>query len=187
MTLESHANRLGLACLMMVMAQPAIADDRDAMIEAALSAAPPQVAETAEVRDLQGNVLRAGSGSYTCFPPPEGIAGPMCMDGPFLAWMNAWMNGEEPQVDRIGLSYMLAGDSPTGGASNTDPAATTPTADNHWVVEGPHVMVIVPDQSILEGLPTTPVPDGPYVMWSGTPYAHVMWPVAPRGEQRPVE
>ncbi len=48
-------------------------------------------------------------------------------------------------------------------------------------------MVIVPDPATLAGLPTTPVGDGPYVMWAGTPYAHIMMPVADRPEQRPVE
>ena len=163
---------------------PAAAGEQEAQIEAALSAAPPQVAETASVRDLEGNVLREGTGAYTCFPPPESLAGPMCMDEPFLAWMDAWMIGEPPETERIGVSYMLAGDSPAGGASNSDPAATEPTPDNDWVVEGPHVMIIVPDAALLEGLPTSPVEDGPYVMWAGTPYAHIMLPVAPRGEQR---
>ena len=164
------------------------AGEKEQMIEAALSAAPPQVAATAEVRDLDGNVLREGDGAYTCFPPPEGFAGAMCMDEPFLAWMDALMKGETPpDTGRVGLSYMLAGDSPGGGASNVDPAAKAPTADNHWVVEGPHVMVIVPDPAQLEGLPTDPVEDGPYVMWAGTPFAHIMMPVGERPEQRPVE
>ena len=175
------------AAVALVAGSPVVAGEADDKIAAALSAAPPQVAATAEVRDLDGNVLREGDGRYTCFPPPAGIAGPMCMDGPFLAWMDAWMTGETPQIETIGLSYMLAGDSAEGGASNVDPAATAPDADNDWVVEGPHVMVIVPDPALLEGLPTTPVEDGPYVMWSGTPYAHIMLPVAERPEQRPVD
>ena len=45
-------------------------------------------------------------------------------------------------------------------------------------------MIIVPDEALLAGLPTTPVKDGPYVMWSGTPYAHIMIPVAERLPQR---
>lgn len=170
------------------LAGTAAAGSAEEMIEAALSAAPPGVAEAATVMDLEGNVLREGEGAYTCFPAPEGFAGPMCMDAPFLTWMDALMKGEgPPQVERIGLSYMLAGDAPGGGASNIDPAAKTPTADNDWVVEGPHVMVIVPDPALLEGLPTTKDGPGPYVMWAGTPYAHIMVPVAARPEQRPVE
>ncbi|ROO23774.1 hypothetical protein [Salinisphaera orenii] len=159
----------------------------DALIREALSAAPPQVAETATVIDLEGNVLRQGSGEYTCLPAPPGFGGPMCHDEQFMAWMDAFMNGEPaPPTSAIGTSYMLAGDSPDGGASNIDPQARTPTADNQWVVEGPHVMVIVPDPASLKGLPTTPNADGPYVMWPDSPYAHIMWPVAERPAQRPV-
>jgi hypothetical protein len=35
-------------------------------------------------------------------------------------------------------------------------------------------MIIVPDDSILDGLPVTPDTDGPYVMYPDTPYAHIM-------------
>jgi hypothetical protein len=38
-------------------------------------------------------------------------------------------------------------------------------------------MVIVPDNAMLEGFPTDPHNGGPYVMWAGTPWAHVMVPV----------
>ena len=175
-----------LAASALFSAAAAAAESQDKIAEA-LSAAPPQVAADAEVRAMDGTVLREGEGSYTCFPSPGDFAGPMCMDGAFLGWLDAMMKGEEPAVETIGLSYMLAGDSHAGGASNIDPAARTPTADNDWVVEGPHVMIVVPDPALLEGLPTTPVGNGPYVMWDGTPYAHIMMPVAERPEQRPVE
>jgi hypothetical protein len=77
---------------------------------------------------------------------------------------------------------MLAGDA--AGASNIDPFATEPTADNDWVVEGPHIMVIVPDAAQLAGLPDKPREDGAYLMWAGTPYVHIMIPVGPRPQQR---
>lgn len=152
----------------------------DGQVEEALSALPPDFRPLATVKDLTGKTLREGTSAYTCFATPNG---PMCMDEPFLSWMNAWMSGEPTSTSKIGISYMLAGDAPDGGASNIDPAATAPEPGNDWVVEGPHVMIIVPDPAILSGLPTTPVKDGPYVMWSGTPYAHIMVPVAQRPEQ----
>jgi hypothetical protein len=168
----------------MIPSVPLHAQSADDLIEDALRAAPPSIHETATVSDLQGNVLREGSGAYTCFPAPEGIAGPMCMDGEWLKWMDAWMNQKPFTAENVGIAYMLAGDGANGGASNTDPAATEPTADNDWVVEGPHLMVITPDPSELETLPVTIDTGGPYVMWSGTPYAHVMIPVGPRPPQR---
>ncbi len=119
-------------------------------------------------------------------PGPEGFAGPMCMDKPWREWFKAYQNQEDFTPSRIGISYMLAGDSPQGGASNIAPYDMEPTAENDWVVEGPHVMIIVPDDSILDGLPITPDTDGPYVMWPDTPYAHIMLPVDERPGQRAV-
>jgi hypothetical protein len=53
-----------------------------------------------------------------------------------------------------------------------------PTPGDDWVHTGPHVMIIVPDPAALDGLPTDPNSGGPYVMWKGTPYVHIMMPVA---------
>ena len=71
--------------------------------------------------------------------------------------------------------YMLEGGT---DASNTDPYATEPTADNDWVKTGPHVMV-VGSQELLHGLSVGRQAgyQAPYVMWAGTPYAHLMVPV----------
>ena len=72
--------------------------------------------------------------------------------------------------------YMLEGGT---DASNTDPYATAPTADNKWVKTGPHIMV-VGSADVIKGHPSGAKPDttNPYVMWAGTPYAHLMVPVA---------
>jgi hypothetical protein len=69
---------------------------------------------------------------------------------------------------------MLLGDR---GASNVDPYASGPTADNQWVLEGPHLMLLASDPAVWDRLPTDPENGGPYVMWKGTPYAHVMVPL----------
>jgi hypothetical protein len=39
-------------------------------------------------------------------------------------------------------------------------------------------MILVPDPKMLEGISTDPQSGGPYVMYKGTPYAHIMVPVA---------
>ncbi len=185
---KATACGVGAAMLVAVASAPVSAADQsqEDMIADALRAAPPGISETATVSDLAGKVLRQGSGGYTCFPAPTGIAGPMCMDAEWLTWMDAWMDKKPFTARSVGIAYMLAGDSPQGGASNIDPAARTPTSDNEWVVEGPHIMVISPDPADLEGLPVTMATDGPYVMWSGTPYAHIMIPVGARPDQRKV-
>jgi len=150
---------------------------REAMIADALSAASPALAASAKIVDWEGNVLREGSGNYTCMPTPKAMLqnkSPMCMDMPWMTWADAWTNHKEFSIQTVGISYMLAGDD---GASNIDPYAKGETPDNQWIVEGPHVMIVVPDAKILDGLPTDPKNGGPYVMWKGTPYAHVMVPV----------
>ena len=154
-------------------------DQKDAMIKDALAAAPPTLVDKVTVVDWDGNVLREGTGSYTCFPTPAQLQGsaPMCMDGPWMAWADAWSQKKDLTNEEIGISYMLAGDE---GASNIDPYAEGPTPDNEWIVEGAHIMLVVPDAAMLESFPTDPNNGGPYVMWKGTPYAHIMIPIGPR-------
>ena len=87
---------------------------------------------------------------------------------------------QEPvTVDELSVSYMLAGEGDAIGVSNTDPFAPKPTNDNDWVKEGPHLMILAPTE-LLEGYPADPENGGPYVMWKGTPYAHLMVPVGSR-------
>lgn len=156
----------------------------DPKVDDALSAAPRSIAENAAVMDWpdsaggQPKELRRGSNGWTCFPSTPAATGaagrdPMCLDKEFAGWANALVNRKPPQVKGVGIGYMLHGDM---GASNTDPFATGPTADNQWVKAGPHLMLITPAKAQLETVPTDPKNGGPWVMWKGTPYAHVMVP-----------
>jgi len=141
----------------------------------ALRAAPSGLAIHATVKDWDGTVLREGRNGWVCYPAPESMPhSPMCFDSVWAQWAPAWAGKKPFKTDKIGLAYMLMGDS---GGSNVDPYATQPTADNEWVVEGPHLMIIVPDEKMLADLPDDPGTGGPYVMWKGTPYVHIMVPV----------
>ena len=150
-----------------LMATPAQAQSKDDLIKNALSAAPETIAMHATVADHQGNVLREGSNGYVCLPDdPRPGNSPMCLDSGWLAWADAWINKKPVALpDQISFAYMLEGDAPT---SNTDPWATEPTAD---------LMVLVPDLKLLENFPSDPEYGGPYVMWRGTDFAHLMIPV----------
>lgn len=155
------------------------APEAQARIENALSAAPPEVSQAARVIDFEGNVLREGTGPWTCIPsaaePPNNA--PMCVDEPWLEFLDAHANRREPRITRIGIGYMLQGDY---AVSNTDPFASAPTPDNQWLAQGhSHIMLVFPDRSVLDALPTDPHSGGPYVMWAGTPWAHLMVPVPP--------
>jgi hypothetical protein len=172
--------RLAAAIIAIGWVLPAFGQDNQAAIDEALSAGPPQITADAKVMTMSGEVLREGEGDYTCFPGVEGGAGPMCLDAEWMRWADAWMNKKEFAPQRLGIAYMLGGDMPDGGASNIDPFATEATTDNQWVVEGPHLMLIHPDAAALDTMNTDPDAGIPYVMWKGTPYAHIMVPVAPR-------
>lgn len=172
--------RVAVLAMTLTVSFTALAQDDAALIENALSAAPPAVAETAKVMTMEGKVLKEGNGEFTCFPYTGAGTSPMCLDQEWMRWADAWMNKKPFQADRIGLAYMLAGDMADAGASNIDPFATGPTPDNDWIVEGPHVMMIVPDAAALDALSTDHTQGTPYVMWKGTPYAHIMMPTGPR-------
>jgi len=46
-------------------------------------------------------------------------------------------------------------------------------------MEGGHLMILAPAE-LLEAFPSDPNNGGPYVMWKGTPYAHLMVPIGSR-------
>jgi hypothetical protein len=144
----------------------------------AMSAAPASIAKHATIMDWDQTKLREGTNGWTCMPDNPNTPGndPMCIDEPWLNWVDAWVNKKQPSYDRMGFGYMLAGGSPD---SNTDPYAEGPTADNEWMDKGvPHLMIIVPDAAALEGVPTHPSEGGgPWVMWRDTPYVHIMAPM----------
>ena len=142
-----------------------------------LSAAPSAVAKQATVirvdKDGSIRILRSGNNGFTCM-----IMGTdkMCNDANSMEFIHAMMK-HAPPPDKVGISYMLAGDQ---GASNTDPYATGKTADNHWIVTGPHIMVFGPPSKALGYTQAKdPDPTKPYMMWAGTPYEHAMIPIAP--------
>jgi hypothetical protein len=152
----------------------------EALIHNALSAAPPSVAAHAAVALPTGETLREGTNGYTCMPDDPGVPNnaPMCLDAPWFELIDAWMNRRQPQVTQMGIAYMLQGDMPV---SNVDPFATGPAPGNAWIAEGPpHLMIVTPDPTMLEGISTDPANGGPWVMWKGTPYAHLMVPTVPR-------
>ena len=141
-----------------------------------MSAAPAIIAKDATIVDMTNmKTLRQGTNGWTCLPdgPSPGVD-PMCLDKNGMEWASAWMSHKDPPKDKMGFGYMLMGGS---DASNTDPFATEPKSGDRWVDTGPHVMVLnIGDR--FAGYPTTSANTKvPYVMFPGTPYAHLMIPV----------
>ena len=151
-------------------------------VASAQSAAPAAISSKATIVQMDDKgamqVLRKGSNGWTCMPDAPSTPGPdpMCFDANAGKWAEAWVGHKPPPEGAVGVMYMLEGGT---DASNVDPYATKPTAENAWVKTGPHIM-IVGSKEILAGYPSGATPDtaAPYVMWAGTPYAHLMVPVA---------
>lgn len=157
-----------------VAARPPMTDE--ATIVRAMSAAPADVGANATIMAVGDDgvmrQLRAGTNGFVCMAHPEA----MCIDKAWQGWADAWISKKAaPQITGIGIAYMLQGDA---GASNIDPFATAQTAGNQWVVTPAHIMVLTPDRQHLDALPAEPG-NGPWVMWKGTPYAHIMVPTVP--------
>ena len=152
------------------------------LIASAEKAAPAAVAKKATIITMEADgkmrTIRKGTNGFTCMPDNPETPGPdpMCMDANAMLWVDAWMNHKDPPPGKVGFMYMLAGGT---DASNTDPYATKPTATNHWIKTGPHVMILNADASFYDAYPKSADPDTtqPYVMWAGTPYQHLMAPV----------
>lgn len=163
--------------------KPKAAPTDASLIKSAMSAAPKSVSEKATIismsADMKMRTVRQGSNGWTCMPDNPATPGPdpMCADENAMGFVSAWVGHTAVPPGKIGFMYMLAGGT---DASNTDPYAQGPSASNHWVKTGPHVMVVgTPVASMMQGYPKSPDPDtkSPYVMWAGTPYEHLMLPV----------
>ena len=152
-------------------------------IQSALRAGPAQITAKATIMDwpvAKGGKplqLRAGTNGWVCYPRSrKDVDNAMCFDPTFQKWLDAYRSRTAPQLSGIGVAYLLAGGF-TGSAQ--DPFATGKTATNDWGSDGPSLMVVAPDPALYAGLPTQRS-DGPYVMFAGTPYAHIMVPVGAR-------
>jgi hypothetical protein len=93
-----------------------------------------------------------------------------------MKWMTRFMAGQAPELERDTFMWMLHGDV---GEDNTT-AGVLNKADaedpSQWIESGPHLMLLPKDPSSLNGMSTDFNTGAPYVMFPGTPGAHVMIP-----------
>jgi hypothetical protein len=143
-----------------------------AKIARAMSAGPVEVAKSARILDTDPHatvVLREGNNGFTCMPGNPRVVGdpPMCADAAAMQWSADFRaNKAKPTNTEPGIIYMLAG---ATQRSDTDPydkkSAPIPI--------GPHWMIMWPFDPKTTGLPTRHKPNGAYIMWAGSPYAHL--------------
>ena len=154
----------------------------DEKIANAMSAAPENIAKDAAVLDwpaAEGKdfaSLKSGTNGWTCLPDDPTTPGndPVCVDANAMKFFQAWMTKTTPKLSQTGLAYMLQGGS---DPSNTDPYATGPAQGEDWMHAPPHVMIFPTTPPDAKVYGTNPDTGGPWVMWAGTPYAHLMVPV----------
>ena len=165
-------------------------------IKNALSAGPPWITDKAAVVEMStvvsgGNhkvaerIIRPGTNGWTCVPDDPGRPqhDPMCGDETTMKWLTAVMEGRKPNINRVGLSYMLLGEARQG---QNVPPAKDPSTVRDWYYIGPHVMVVLPDNDMeaLKGITEDLSQDGQYVT-SLNHSKSLLWviPVAKPGER----
>lgn len=182
--MRGHASglvvRILIALLSAVVAVGAQAQSKADKIAYATKAGPPRISAQATVVDVDGTVLRPGTNGWTCMPgAAPGNNDPMCLDEVWVQLLDSLRSKTNFRTNRLGIGYMIAGDH--APSSLTDPFATD-QSKGVWVKEGPHLMLILPDVSMLKGISEQPNAGGPYLMWKGTPYVHVMVPIGERAK-----
>jgi hypothetical protein len=144
----------------------------------ALSAAPAHIAKEATVlvfeEDGKLKEARPGTNGFTCIPSVTNlpIPDPMCMDAAAKQWRDDKMqNSPKPSNTVPGIAYMAAGGSHWEKKGEVvrkeEPGAKVAKEPPHW-------MIMWPFDSNASMLPTKPNPSGVYIMFEGTPYAHLM-------------
>ena len=134
----------------------------------------------------QGRVIRKGTNGWTCMPdiPGRPQHDPMCVDETMMKWLMATEAGTKPDIDRVGLSYMLMGEARQGQGAT---AAKDPREVKEWFYVGPHVMVVLPDsaKAALRGINQDLSNNQPYIsLLSPADAATPIWviPVAKGGD-----
>ncbi|HKY71495.1 MAG TPA: hypothetical protein VJL88_06205 [Nitrospira sp.] len=143
----------------------------------ALSAAPAHIAKDAGViiygTDGKLTEVKKSSNGFTCIPTVTNlpVPDPMCMDPASHQWMDDMMSGAPKPTNTVpGVAYMARG----GSHYEKDGKVVMGAEGAKVVKEPPHWMVFWPFDPATTKLPTVPNPSGVYIMFDGSPYAHLM-------------
>jgi hypothetical protein len=145
-------------------------------IKAAEEGAPERISADAAIARLEpkGKVtmVRQGKNGFTCTLFPDESHAPYCGDRNGWQWLVAAMSQQPRPSAAGGIAYMAKGglhyETPDGKI------LMQPAAGTKSVREPPHWMLLVPLDSAATGIPTRPNAGGTYIMFAGTPYAHLM-------------
>lgn len=155
------------------LAKRPVADTRttEQKIAIAMSAGPLEIAKEARIIDVDPSgkieVLRDGANGFTCLPGHGDTHPAMCADQPSMQWFEDHAARRPKPTNTVpGITYMLAG--------ATQRSDSNPSDDSSPLIKiGPHWMIMWPFDPATTGLPSSHRSTGAYIMWSGTPWAHV--------------
>jgi hypothetical protein len=143
----------------------------------ALSAAPAHIAKEAGVMiygaDGKLTEVKPSGNGFTCIPTLMNLPDPdpVCMDAATHQWITDLVNNApKPTNTTPGIAYMARG----GSHFEKDGKIVMQPDGAKVVKEPPHWMVMWPFEASATKLPTLPNPSGVYIMFEGSPYAHLM-------------
>ena len=155
---------------------PAVIDAQ--FVQAAQNGAPAAISAKAaifriDVATRTTTELRPGTNGMTCSLIPDESKAPFCADKNAWPWFVAAFTGQpKPPNTEPGVSYMAQGGLHYETATGDIVMEWAPETKS--VAEPPHWMLMWPFGAAASGIPTKPNAGGVYVMFAGTPYAHLM-------------
>ncbi len=176
-----HTNILpyGIALLLLPAAAVTLQGQvkNEEYVRAAVQGAPERISDQAAVVRIEPggktSTVKQGSNGFTCALLPDSKLSPVCADQQGWGWLTASLTKQpKPPNTQPGIAYMAKGgihyEMPDGKIVM---AASSQTRE---VEEPPHWMILWPLDPKKTGLPTKPNAGGTYVMFEGTPFAHLM-------------
>ena len=151
----------------------------DEQVELARSAAPSFISKDATIlivdKDRSFKKVRNGSNGFTCYSDLDKIDVPVpsCMDEAAVQWWNDFIQGKPKPTNKVpGVAYMAQGALrwEKDGVIYMDwhtPGTTRVKEPAHWLLFWP----FDPERTKL---PTYPGKFGSSIMYSGTPWSHIM-------------
>jgi hypothetical protein len=151
---------------------------KEELIKLALSAAPAHIAKDATVmipgEDGKLVEVQKGTNGFTCIPDVDGMSvpDPLCADQAAWQWANDLLSDAPKPTNTVpGVAYMAKG----GWHFEKDGKILMKNEEGAKAMkEPPHWMIFWPFDAKTSGLPTLPNSLGTYIMFDGTPYAHLM-------------
>jgi hypothetical protein len=146
-------------------------------VKLALSGAPPHLVKEVGVMiygaDGKLTESKKSTNGFTCIPTVMNLPDPdpMCMDAAVQQWMNDLIDGAPKPTNTVpGIAYMARG----GSHFEKEGKVVMGGDGAKTVKEPPHWMLMWPFDAEATKLPTAPNVSGVYIMFEGTPYAHLM-------------